>query len=461
MPPRVFISSLATEHKDLRLKIHNNFGDQVWVAEHTRPDLSQRRLTDLEIVDACADAIQQADYVVCIFADRRGSAIEVGGHLANATHFETEIFQAAVLKKDIRVLTTKNFTPDPALKELLNILRGNNAITKWSEELSDDDILKTIEKLVGNPGRHRFRKIITRFQEGFFDARGTPHKGGEILTTFFAGNHLVNPAVSPDLNIVKKIVHSLSEQENQHKKLSRVYIALREILARPLEEESLLAFRNELLGHWVSAASWYGLHGHIRSGALAAALSMAEVRAHMKAKHLHFDNAQVLAYPGGSIASALYSIARQVAGSRRTTLLQQAHQHIAHALNDPANKPENLIAIRGSVNRLRGALDEAVTDYKTVLHFRKINDAGFEKIGDAQSELGFGLIRQWQIPKGRDHILHGVQLMRKARPSGFLVRGLKKLAIAHLITGHPLKALDAFNEAKRVAHEAKMFDQVG
>ena len=69
MKPKAFISSLKTEHSSLREDIYKDWGDAVWVAEESAPELGGRN--DLEIVDACTEKIEQSDCFICIFAGRR------------------------------------------------------------------------------------------------------------------------------------------------------------------------------------------------------------------------------------------------------------------------------------------------------------------------------------------------------------------------------------------------------
>ncbi len=458
MPACAFISSLATEHSDLRLELHNTFGDRVWVAEYTRPDLSIE-VSDLAIVDACAESIERSDYFVCIFAGRRGSPIQVGPCLANATHFETELFQAALMGKEFHVFVAKGYEPDPSLQGLLDILKQSVPPKNWLERLSDEDIKKAVGKLVGRSIRRYPRKVLSRLRTNLFDLRGRYLKKEGILTEFFAGDRLVDYAAAPRIDLVEEIIRSLDEESDHHKKLSRIYIGLRDLFTRPLEDTELLPLRNQLLVHWVTAASWYGLHGHIRSGALAAAQSMVLVRERMKSERVNINDDHMLVYPGVQMASTLYSIGRHLNGSRKADILTQAHQHIERALSESSFGKDNLLAIRGSLYRIGGAIDLAMQDYKQVLQFREKNDASTGKIGDAMAELGFGYLRQGKLKRGNDFIERGVALMRQDATSGFLVRGLKKLSVAQLATGQLIAATRSYKEARALAREAKMFDQ--
>jgi hypothetical protein len=54
----------------------------------------------------------------------------------------------------------------------------------------------------------------------------------------------------------------------------------------------------------------------------------------------------------------------------------------------------------------------------------------------------------------------GVRLLREERSSGFLARALRKFVVAYAVIAHPIKARRTLEEARRIAREEKMFDQL-
>jgi hypothetical protein len=300
---------------------------------------------------------------------------------------------------------------------------------------------------------------LSLLRSNFYQARTNANHSNR-LTDFFAGDHLCRPESSVSLDVVHHILTTFESSPDYHKQLSRMYIALRELMGYPLENEELLPLRNTLLNHWVSAASWYGLHGHIRSGALAAALSMAQIRKQMRDSRIKIDDERFLSHPGGQIASALFSIARGLSKPQKHAVVHDAMQHIEYSLSRSADGLDNLLAIRGSLYRIAGDLEKSIADYAHVLKFRNNIGAEPSKIGEAMSELGFGLLRQRKLWKGKALIEEGVEHMRQRPSSGFLIRGLKKLAVARLLTGHPIKAAEAFLEAREMARRTRMYDQL-
>ncbi|MGR3318106.1 MAG: tetratricopeptide repeat protein [Candidatus Anammoxibacter sp.] len=167
------------------------------------------------------------------------------------------------------------------------------------------------------------------------------------------------------------------------------------------------------------------------------------------------------AYPGGALASAKYSIAKRLfIKADRNSRLNEALNDIQQSLNLFINSDDSgLRAIKGSIFRQLGRVTEAISEYDAVLKIRQRNTASDTSIGEAMSELGFGYLRQWNLPKGLQYCEEGVALMRKGVSAGFLARGLKKLSFAYLVNGKLLKAYDAWHENKKVAFKYGAFDQ--
>lgn len=458
MKPKAFISSLSTEHSELRKSLFQNFSEEVWVAEYSAPNLDGKN--DLEIVDTCTDFIEKSDYFICIFAGRRGTRLSVGQCLANATHFETELFHAALLGKQIYVFVAGGFEPDPSLRGILKILEASVDQKHWNRRLTDDQILSSISGILKHRPPLTESYTVLRLIARLFDRRrGEVDKKSE-LTEFFAGDSLADERKAPNLYLVEAVMMSLEGEPDQRKRLSRIYIALREVLMRPFDDTSFLAYRNRLLIQWGKAASWYGLHAHLRSGVLAAAQSTALVRQRLRAVPNIASEDEQLHYPGGEIASALYSISRRLPQRQKAQALQEALMHLEQSLSEPHIKPDNLLAIRGSVFRQLGMLNEAVRDYEQVLKWREHLGMGPVKIGDAMAELGFGYFRQRKLRKGLDYMEHGVRLMREEGTSGFLLRGMRKLAIVNAFNLRVMRAWKLWQEQRRMAQKVRMYDQL-
>ena len=91
----------------------------------------------------------------------------------------------------------------------------------------------------------------------------------------------------------------------------------------------------------------------------------------------------------------------------------------------------------------------ALADYRKVVDYKR--ESGGAAYGQALSEEGYALVLAGQRRKGLALMEEGVQLMRRERPSGFLVRAIRKLAIGYAARGRFLVALDLAKEAYDVA----------
>ena len=238
MKPKAFISSLATEHSLLRKAIKEDYGDAVWIAEYSAPELKGK--IDLEIIDTCTDFIEEANSFICIFAGRRGTRVKIGQRIASATHFETELFHAAVMGKPIYVFVAKGFDPDPSLRGILEILQATVEPKRWEQQLTDKQIRSEIGRILKNKTPRITNCFLKKFVFNLFKARRGIIRRDQPLTEFFAGDTLVNDRMEPDLSLVDSILLSLNEEPDQRKKLSRIYIALREILNRPFNDIEFL-----------------------------------------------------------------------------------------------------------------------------------------------------------------------------------------------------------------------------
>jgi hypothetical protein len=71
---------------------------RVWIAEHIRPDLDPAQgASQLEIADACLDAIENARDFVLLDTGEYGSRLGYQDAFAEASFLEMELFQAALL----------------------------------------------------------------------------------------------------------------------------------------------------------------------------------------------------------------------------------------------------------------------------------------------------------------------------------------------------------------------------
>src|SRR6185295_11064095 len=113
----IFLSSLcgaAPGLKDLRAKIYQEVGQKasVYVDEQFKfRNVSQQ--DDLEAADELIARIREATVFICILAgSSHGTLMNIGSLRSRTSFFEIELYQAALLKKEVHVFVRNDFVPD-------------------------------------------------------------------------------------------------------------------------------------------------------------------------------------------------------------------------------------------------------------------------------------------------------------------------------------------------------------
>lgn len=467
-PYPIFLSSLCKELVDLRARIFEDAGKgiQIYVDEKVKCRDTEIQ-DDLEVADELIKRIREADVFICVLGGyRHGSSIKVNTRPSAVSFFEIELFQAALLEKEVHLFVRKDFDPEPRLRNLLQILEF--AFPSWMsrERLTDAHILDRVKRLVEKKHRQKLlwplrvlRAPINRLVQALCTARAHHVPPPPLL---FLGGQFEPRRETPDQRILAVFQDQITGLRNEEKKLSRSWIALRELMCVPytkVKDKTLLEQWNELLGHWARAGAWYGLHGDTPLGCLAALNSMVEVRCYLENQFRGQLPPERTAYPGGALASAKYSIAKRLyVNSDRKMRLNEALSDIQKTLQMSTSDEAGLRAIRGSIFRQLGRIAETVVDYEAVLSIRNV--APESAVGEALSELGFGYLRQGHFLKGLRYCEEGVRLLHHSATAGFLARGLRKLSLAYLANGKPVKAYEAWQECRKVVLEHGAFDQL-
>lgn len=244
--------------------------------------------------------------------------------MSAVSHFEAEIFMAALLGKQIEVFVAEGFIPGPRLESLLQMLRFALPPESWRTGQSETVILQGIRDLLLKRRRiiaprlpmlfGSMRRISGPLLARAYDMRavrgGRPPGFREVL--FLDGFHEPRET-TPDKELVLELLNHESKAVHTEAKLSRLWIALRELMAMPpsASNAEFLPLWNEALGRWASNAAWYGLHGHIYLGQAAALFSLAHVRELMRDRGVSCQSPEVVRHPG-DLSSALYSSGKEV-----------------------------------------------------------------------------------------------------------------------------------------------------
>ncbi len=460
-----FLSSLYTEHKKLREDLYSIGKGRLWVAEHSDKALADR--PPLEIIDTLIDRVREADLFICVLGGPHtgrgtydhGTPIPVDDRLSNVSYFEIELYQAALLQKPIALFISNGFSPQARLRTVLDILQFAFP-DAWPTPMDDQEIIEKVGALLESENQSpviHYKRLVT----GFDNARSKPLKSsGPNREILFLDGAFEQRRSFPDKELIDSIISSIDTTVDHERRLARLWIAIRELMAAPYYEPRYKEFRetwNKSLGSWAKAGAWYGLHGHIYMGCVAALHRMAEVREIIRQSSTTSKDPVMTGHPGGPLASAYYSIAKK---SYRRRNLKKALWHLERGMNEKSSDLSGLYAIRGSIHRQLGHFFKAVDDYRTTLELREKSDAPETQIGEALSELGFGYLFLGRWIKAVNCLERGVKMLEQTPPSGFLVRAKRKLAIAYRVTGRLTKARELKAEADRLAMSIKALDQM-
>ena len=232
----VFLSSICKDKLDLRplrSRIFDEVGGKtcVYVDEKVKPYRDIVNQDDLEAADELVIRVREADIFVCVFGGtRHGSLIEINDRPSSTSFFEIELYQAALLRKEIYLFVRNDFSPEPRLQALLNILRF--AFPEWASRpmQTEDQIVAEMKRLVD--------KILARqVLKPFIQLRAPINRLVQALHTARAKEPLLfldgvfEPrSKTPDEGILSSVVAELEGQRDEEKRLSRLWIGLRELM---------------------------------------------------------------------------------------------------------------------------------------------------------------------------------------------------------------------------------------
>jgi hypothetical protein len=237
----------------------------------------------------------------------------------------------------------------------------------------------------------------------------------------------------PQKDLVEKLLADYESIPEMQRKLSRMWIAARELMSAsylPKEVQAdsrlkdFLPLWEKVLSYWTGAASWSGWHGHLYAGTVAPINSQAVIRSQLPATNP----------PNEGLASAYYSISRFMpSGFQRLECLGRSFRYIQEAIRANGKPTANQLAIRGSISLRFGNGYSAVHDFKKMLKIHEQAKATEDELADAMVHLGFGYLFCGRWFTGRDYLKCGVDAMNPNHAG--IARAKRKLAIAYKLTG--------------------------
>lgn len=439
-----------------------------------------------EIIDRCFSGIRGCDLFVFLLTGRHGSGV---GYLASgilSSYLELELFSAAMLDKPILVLHLRDREPQPALRDVMALLRS--AFDAAEYYIDDERGL-----------RDHFRAVCLRFAEGrrvvqsspmsaqlpdwlsIRRTRPTSQEDVDAPALQFLGGQFACSGKAADMDKARALIAQLDEgtrgAASARKAMShgaalfRLWAAIRELIddTGSARADPLLApLWDQALGRWAAHASWLGLHGHLWLGPMAAVNSQSQLR-HDFATNKFFKSANNVREPLGARASALYSIAQRLRSRERQVFhYKEVEQLATRAMAlDPRNAQgartiRAHAALRLAQSGRYWKVWDAERDFRAALRAREQSGASPAQIGESMVDLGFLFAFTLRSRRGFDLMEKGLELMRTGQgPNGmtFVMRGLRKLEQAALFHKKARRAEEARREIDNLAKITEAFDQ--
>lgn len=457
--PIAFFSSRFAGFEDFRKKIYElgqSLGQSIWVAEHSEPSLTTR--PSEEIIDVCLKKVRDARLFLCVLEGGYGQSASL--NLANVSLLELELFQAALGQKSIHIYLLEPFYPDPRLESFLHALQivYPDAIRPCTNK---EEALERIKRLVHRQTRRLLFapftlpiKIFRLLVQQLARSRSSAYPGISVLRDIrFLDAAFAPYSPSADRDLVQALIEEARSTSHQPTRLARSWMAIRHLCAAPYTDpkySDFLPLWDESLSNWASASAWYGLHGHIYLGRLAAVNTLLDIRQRTPIHSHGMDPTIQVHGTRGAIASEYYSISKTVPSRRdQRILLEEALSQVEMALDVKRTDRSGLLAIRGSVLLALGRLEEAILDYLSVLRLREEEEEEYNpgRIGEAKAELGYAYLQAGRFREAQSCLEAGVALLESTNSGGFTVSAKKKLALYYFRTGRPRLALQQLAEA--------------
>lgn len=458
--PDVFLSSAFRDFEDVREKIHELDKARIWAVEDSgRTDLDQRTgASPFYIVDELIAQIRRSNLFICVLRDVYGTS--VFGTAESVSFLETEIYQAALFHNNIRFFLMEPFNPEGKLKGLLEMVRVLRPGIIPERAQPETAVLDGIKRALAETPRRRHPWAISvkKLVGELAFRRGDPKPDIQ----FFDG--VFRPVSDkPDRDHIRVLLDGLAGEKSVEKRLTRTWIALRELCAAPYDAPKFVEYLplwNEALGVWSSAAAWYGLHGHLYAGRLAAVNSQISIRERMDWRQERHDSAHYIQGTKGARASEYYSMAKLLPSrSQRAHYLQLAERDVEDALHSVEDEPSGYLAIRGHIRLLQGDARKALADFEEVARLKEA--AGDVKgLGESLADVGLAHMRLGNLSLAVKLLREGVTSLEDAESQTFAIRAKKRLAQALLLSGHPIQALRTLNAVHNTALENQIYDQM-
>jgi len=444
----------------------------VWVAECNDADRNelaslQKGHDMLGVIDLLMARVEQSEQFVCVLAGERtgamehGCPVEVNGAASAVSHFEIELFQAAMHGLRIKLFVMQGFIPGRRLESLLKLL--DFALPDWRHQmiLSANEIHAEIRLLLSKPIPAADVHACSQFSSALYVARA---KGAASTPLLFLDGFVEEPFREPN----EQIIHDmLTEQEalpQMDRKMGRLWIAAREMMsvdykAGKASPDQLVLWEN-VIRNWNGAASWGGLIAHMFGGVFASLGSLDLIRGHLRNQRKLDLPEDVTKKPFGAFASAHYSLSKRMPGKHeKDEQLNAALRFANEAIVDQGEKEASIYSVRGSIYFEQQKTFAAVMDFRRVVKIYESGEIDVHKLGQAYVDLGSALWHTGQRINGEDMLKRGVELL-SSKEDGFLIRAWRRIGILYERAGRHHQADAFFSKARSLAMRLGMHDQL-
>ena len=471
----IFLSSCFADPEGSRLKIRDRIrqmtgGDgalgismrPVWMAEDypaLRPDSCWG---EFEKAEFCLEGVRRTECFVAIITSRHGTKITVpSAGIVPTSFFEIELFEAALLRKPSFIFLLHGFEPERKLEILLKLLAP--AFPHMDlRPLSEDDILKKIDRLIMNYQKPRWLRrffsapkinstvdILCSLRHCPYDPKYSPPQLRFLQNKF-------DPSLpTPDPKLVESILNAADAADVHQVRLTLAWFAIRALMGAPFEDPNQREFLNlweRAFRTWISSGAWYGLHSHALMGCLAGIGSLAEIRA-----RLATTNNPTRGLPHGPLASEYYSIAK-LAGCA-DFLYNLALAHIELAIDSKQGNIAKQKSIRASILLKMNRHEAALSDYEYVIE--RSRECGDPPLGEVLSESGYAMLRSGDKRRGVSRMEEGLELLEISPQLASRVRAMRKLAEGYFQCGKIGQAIELAGKAYDLAFTIGAYDQIG
>lgn len=263
-------------------RYRNDERGRVWVAEKVSPDLDPAiGASQLEIADACLDAIESASEFVLVDTGEYGTHLSHHDAFSEVSFLEMELFQAATLEKPITIYFVGHQAQGSPLGRLATRLTPNLR-TYRLETVGEAEaaIVRQFdgEKAVSSRLGHSKTMIRVLVQ-----TRHTDWKNQRLFEEpQFMNGHVCGPTLERANLDVASYYLDLAEQHSEtNRVLNRTWIAMRTLMSAHYSDtmdNTAIELWDRALRTWSRATAWCGMHGHLWLGNVSVLGSLARLR---------------------------------------------------------------------------------------------------------------------------------------------------------------------------------------